>query len=109
MSLRILSPRLLRPRLRAHRGPLHAKLLSTLPNLPIFRSLQDHDPASVAVVHSTSNRTFTYGNLVGDVLRAKENLSSKTGKLAGERVAFLAENSYDYVGMDLADIIYGLH
>lgn len=89
----------LRPRLQLPRLVPRARLLSTLPNTPIFRALQEHDPASLAVVHSVSERSFTYGNLIGDVLRAKEQLEHKTtGKLAGERVAFLAENSYDYVG-----------
>ncbi|OJJ51742.1 hypothetical protein ASPZODRAFT_12555 [Penicilliopsis zonata CBS 506.65] len=75
--------------------------LSTLPNLPLFHALQNHDPSAVAVVHSASSRTFTYGNLLADVLRAKEQLAETTkgGRhaLAGERVGFLAENSYDYV------------
>jgi hypothetical protein len=76
--------------------------LSTLPNLPLFQALKDHDPSSLAVVHSASSRSFTYGNLVADVLQAKERLLGSVGgrqdSLSGERVAFLAENSYDYVG-----------
>jgi hypothetical protein len=89
----------LRPRLQLPHLAARARLLSTLPNTPIFRALQNHDPASLAVVHSLSERSFTYGNLIGDVLRAKEQLERKTtDKLVGERVAFLAENSYDYVG-----------
>ncbi|KAJ6084612.1 AMP-dependent synthetase/ligase [Penicillium sp. IBT 16267x] len=103
MSIRILTPRFLRPRLRIHAHARLAtlsqtKLLSTLPNIPIFRALQNHDPSSLAVVHSASTRSFTYGNLIADVLRAKDDLERKApDKLAGERVAFLAENSYDYV------------
>ncbi|KAJ5300381.1 uncharacterized protein N7443_005383 [Penicillium atrosanguineum] len=93
----------LRPRLQLPRLAARARLLSTLPNTPIFRALQSHDPASLAVVHSLSERSFTYGSLIGDVIRAKEQLEYKTtGKLAGERVAFLAENSYDYVVTMLA-------
>ncbi|KAJ5681384.1 uncharacterized protein N7477_001324 [Penicillium maclennaniae] len=93
----------LRPRLQLPRLAARARLLSTLPNIPIFRALQNHDPASLAVVHSLSKRSFTYGNLIGDILCAKEQLEHKTtGKLAGERVAFLAENSYDYVVTMLA-------
>lgn len=72
---------------------------TTLPNIPIFQALKDHDPNSLSVLHSLSHRTFTYGNLIGDVLRAREDLRSKAGDIAGERVGFLAENSYDYVGM----------
>ncbi|ODM18241.1 hypothetical protein SI65_06112 [Aspergillus cristatus] len=76
-----------------------ARTLSTLPNIPLFRALQNHDPTSQAVIHSASSRSFTYGNLLADVLAAKEKLRIKSGSgsLAGERVAFLAENSYDYV------------
>ncbi|KAJ5580289.1 uncharacterized protein N7459_006274 [Penicillium hispanicum] len=105
MSSRSLVSRLMRPRLcvrHARLGPrassAHARLLSTLPNLPIFRALQKHEPSSLAVLHSLSSRSFTYGNLVADVLRAKDDLERKAaGRLSGERVAFLAENSYDYV------------
>lgn len=78
-----------------------ARTLSTLPNIPLFRALKNHDPTSQAVIHSASSRSFTYGNLLADVLAAKEKLRIKSGSgsLAGERVAFLAENSYDYVGI----------
>lgn len=77
------------------------RALSTLPNLPLFRALQNHDPTRQAVIHSASSRSFTYGNLLADVLEAKEKLRirSQSSSLAGERVAFLAENSYDYVGI----------
>lgn len=82
--------------------PASLRSLSTLPNLPLFRALKDHDSSSLAVVHSASSRSFTYGNLVADVLQAKERLLGSVGgrqdSLSGERVAFLAENSYDYVG-----------
>lgn len=110
MSSRSLVSRLLRPRLRGANARLapaalstRARLLATLPNIPIFRALTDHDPSTLAVSHSASARSFTYGNLVADVLRAKEDFEQKAaaksnGQLAGERVAFLAENSYDYVG-----------
>lgn len=115
MSGLSLVSRLSRPRLRASCArlylsaqPVHAKLFSSgrslltqLPNTHVFRAIKDHDPASLAVVHSLSGRSFTYGNLTADVLRAKEDLEKKAGrmgKLSGERIAFMAENSYDYVG-----------
>ncbi|KAJ5177326.1 uncharacterized protein N7500_000025 [Penicillium coprophilum] len=83
------------------RTPLSARHLSTLPNTHIFRALQGHDPESLAVVHSASSRSFTYGSLITDIVRAKDDLEQKAakaqGQLVGERVAFLAENSYDYV------------
>ncbi|KAL4995670.1 hypothetical protein BDV10DRAFT_125900 [Aspergillus recurvatus] len=77
--------------------------LATLPNLPLFRALKNHDPASLAVAHNPSFRSFTYGNLVADVVKAQDQLLKSSGRgrdgLRGERVAFLAENSYDYVVM----------
>ncbi|OKO92308.1 Acyl-CoA synthetase family member 3, mitochondrial [Penicillium subrubescens] len=120
MSGRNFVSRLGRPSLRVSSARLypsaqivHARLFSTakrlftqLPNTHIFRAIKDHDPASLAVVHSLSGRSFTYGNLTADVLRAKEDLLRKAGqtkgKLSGERIAFMAENSYDYVVMLLA-------
>ncbi|CBF82751.1 protein sgdD [Aspergillus nidulans FGSC A4] len=75
--------------------------LATLPNLPLFRALKNHDPARLAVVHNPSFRSFTYGNLVADVVKAQDQLWNSSGRgrdgLRGERIAFLAENSYDYV------------
>jgi hypothetical protein len=55
-------------------------------------------------VHSTSGRKFTYGNLVSDVLQAQTRLEKidatwpASQGISGRPVAFLAENSYDYVG-----------
>ncbi|RSL90804.1 hypothetical protein CEP51_000535 [Fusarium floridanum] len=74
-------------------------MLSTLPRLPLFEAVANHDPDSKAVVHSLSGRTFKYGELLGDVRRARDRLSEAAGKedLNGERIAFLVENSYDYV------------
>lgn len=82
------------------RNPWPVRSVSTLPNLPLFQALRNHEQDSPAVVHGGSNRSFTYGNLVADVLGAKEKIAQITGVNAvpGERVAFLAENSYDYVG-----------
>ena len=79
----------------------HSCTSSTLPNLPLFAALKDHNPSRTAIVHSASSRSFTYGNLVADVLRAKQDLLAKAGDkgLAGERIPFLIENSYDYVGI----------
>lgn len=52
------------------------------------------------VVHSASQRTFRYGELLGDVCRTRNRLLEEAGRsdINGERVAFLVENSYDYVG-----------
>lgn len=76
-------------------------MASTLPKLPIFEAIASHDPRSTVVIHSRSGRQFTYGELLRDVADAKDTLLKETGKktLAGERIAFLVENSYDYIGM----------
>jgi malonyl-CoA/methylmalonyl-CoA synthetase len=75
-------------------------MTSTLPSLPIFQAILTHDPQSPVVIHSRSGRRFTYGELLGDVAEAKKKLLKESGKsgLAGHRIAFLVENSYDYVG-----------
>lgn len=78
-------------------------MASTLPKLRIFEAIAKHDPTSPAIIHSSSKRTFTYGSLLHDVAAAKDHLSEvNSGKsLRGERIAFLAENGYDYVGADI--------
>jgi malonyl-CoA/methylmalonyl-CoA synthetase len=77
-----------------------ARMASTLPRLPIFEAIKKHDAQSIAVVHSLSGRTFTYGELVNDVAAAKDKLQRNTnGQSAeGQRISFLVENGYDYVG-----------
>ena len=75
-------------------------MASSLPRLPIFEAIAGHDPCSTAVVHAASGRRFAYGQLLGDVSRARDRLRSARGDadLDGERIAFLVENSYDYIG-----------
>jgi len=76
------------------------RMASTLPRLPIFEAITSHDPKSTAIVHHPSGRSFTYGELVHDVADATEELRIKAGRreLFGERITFLVENGYDYVG-----------
>jgi malonyl-CoA/methylmalonyl-CoA synthetase len=75
-------------------------MLSTLPRLPVFEAIARHDPDSTVVVHSGSGRRFRYGELLGDVCRTRNRLYEAAGRsdINGERIAFLVENSYDYVG-----------
>lgn len=83
-------------------------MASTLPRLPVFDAISKHDPSSTAVIHSKSGRSFTYGQLLSDVAAAKARLVKEHGevkgteKIEGERIAFLVENSYDYVGADIS-------
>ena len=71
-----------------------------LPRLPIFEAISNHDPKTTAVIHSTSGRRFTYGELLYDIINARDRLLKQAGneELAGRRIAFLVENGYDYVG-----------
>ncbi|KAG9605672.1 acetyl-CoA synthetase-like protein, partial [Aureobasidium melanogenum] len=75
--------------------------LACLPRTPLFEAIKSHDPESSAVIHSLSGRQFTYGSLLKDVAIAKQRLANDAGRdaeaLQGERIAFLVENSYDYV------------
>lgn len=75
------------------------RMASTLPRLPVFQAIASHDPQRIAVVHSLSNRSFSYGQLLHDVAQAKDQLRNHANgkELDGERIAFLVENSYDYV------------
>ncbi|RMD43937.1 hypothetical protein DV735_g1211, partial [Chaetothyriales sp. CBS 134920] len=74
-------------------------MASTLPSTPIFDAISKHDPKSLAIVHSASERSFSYGSLLHDVAAAKDKLTALAGgkPLQGQRIAFLAENGYDYV------------
>ncbi|KAB5578363.1 hypothetical protein GE09DRAFT_1089396 [Coniochaeta sp. 2T2.1] len=74
-------------------------MASTLPRLPVFEAIARHDPNSTVVIHSNSGRTFRYGELLGDVCKTRNRIYEKAGKtdIEGERIAFLVENSYDYV------------
>ena len=76
------------------------RMASTLPRSPFFQALSKHDSEKPAIVHSDSGRTFTYGSLLHDVAAAKSRLSETANgnSLTGQRIAFLAENGYDYVG-----------
>jgi malonyl-CoA/methylmalonyl-CoA synthetase len=75
-------------------------MASTLPKLAIFEAITRHDPKSTAVVHYPSGRKFTYAELVHDVADATHELKGKAegNTLPGQRIAFLVENGYDYVG-----------
>lgn len=75
-------------------------MVSTLPKLPVFEAIASHDPHSTVVIHSASGRRFNYGALIQDVAKAKERLYEEfgTNSLDGQRMAFLVENGYDYVG-----------
>lgn len=76
--------------------------MATLQNTAFLEAIAKHEPSSTAIVHSLSGRSFTYGSLLQDVAARKQEIAKDAGKdeksMEGERVAFLIENSYDYVG-----------
>ncbi|GAW11790.1 hypothetical protein ANO14919_011420 [Xylariales sp. No.14919] len=76
----------------------------TLPKFPLFDAISRHDPNSTVVAHCLSGRSFKYGELLPDVCRARDKIYEAAGKtdIRGERIAFLVENSYDYVVTFLA-------
>lgn len=81
-----------------------AAMAAALQRSAFFEAMRQHDPKSTAVVNNDSGVAFSYGSLLRDVSRAKERLLQETGKdeegIAGERIAFMVENGYDYVGAD---------
>lgn len=81
------------------RSQIH-QMASTLPKLPIFEAIAKHDPDTTSVIHSISGRRFIYGRLLSDIADANRDLhqSADDSTLNGRRIAFLVENSYDYVG-----------
>lgn len=74
-----------------------------LPRLPLFEAIANHDLHSTVAIHSVSGRRFTYGELLHDVASASQNLIEEhtSPSIDGHRIAFLVENSYDYVGAAL--------
>lgn len=78
-----------------------AHSVSNLPRTSFFEAITSHDPQSTAVVNSDSAETFTYADLCCDVASSKTTVADQLqgrSNIAGERIAFLVENSYDYVG-----------
>lgn len=79
-----------------------------LPRLSIFEALDSHPKSKVAIVHSESGKSFTYGDLLADTARYRSRLMMLHKPefrmdLGERRIAFLVENGYHYVGMHLLD------
>ncbi|KAI1749617.1 hypothetical protein F4782DRAFT_542090 [Xylaria castorea] len=85
-------------------GSLRMASTLALPKFPLFDAITRHDPNSTAVAHCLSGRSFKYGELLPDICRARDHIYQAAGKtdIRGERIAFLVENSYDYVVTFLA-------
>lgn len=82
-------------------------MATTLPKLPLFEAIEAHDPNSSVVIHSASGRHFAYGGLLSDVAQASSVLRRDAGNrpLDGERIAFLVENGYDYIGASCKSLL----
>lgn len=85
------------------------RMASTLLQLPVFEAIASHEPQRPAVIHCLSGRRFTYGGLLRDVADAEDKLRQAAGDQMreGQRVAFLVENGYDYVGANQVGIGIG--
>lgn len=80
---------------------MRARSISTLPRSPVFEAITGHQPQHAAVIDSKSGRRFTYRQLLLDVQRSRTRLreiAPTAAGLEGQRIAFLVENGYDYVG-----------
>lgn len=82
-----------------------SRTMATLQRSAFIDAIEKHNPDQTAVIHSLSGRSFNYSCLLRDVSLKRQKLLKDAGKeegsIAGERVAFLAENGYDYVGATL--------
>lgn len=68
----------------------------------ILKAIRGQDPSSTAVVNNLSGASFTYGSLLQDIAQARLGfLKAINGNfdIAGERIAFLVESGYSFVGM----------
>ena len=68
---------------------------------PLLKALNEPDASSIAIVSQNTGVAFSYGSLLRDVARARYALlQSVDGKsLAGQRIGFIVENGYSFVGM----------
>ncbi|KAI9733015.1 MAG: hypothetical protein M1834_003559 [Cirrosporium novae-zelandiae] len=79
------------------------RMASTLPRLPVFEAIANHDPQHTAIIHSNSGRSFKYGNILQDVAAAKDKLNRKASdKLEGQRIAFLVENGCNAIAIPMS-------
>ncbi len=94
--------------LAQHRWPCRAiplisarRWASMLPSTSFLEKFKQHNPTRAAVVHASSEQSYTYGRLLRDVVETQKKLKeegSSQRELDGERIAFLMGNEHDYVG-----------
>ena len=75
-----------------------------------FEALRKHESSSTAIVNHGCDATYEYDQLLRDVAGTKDQLiQMKLGSgssIAGQRIAFLVENGYDYVGTHIPVRLY---
>lgn len=72
--------------------------ISTLPASGIFKTLAQHDSTTTAI--TCSHGVFCYGQLLQDAAALKDRMGKSRDRLESGKIAFMVENSYDYVGLD---------
>lgn len=75
---------------------------ASLHRTPLLKVLSEQDASSIAIVNQSSGTAFSYGSLLRDATRVRHRLLKSVGdrSLAGERIGFIVENGYGYVGMN---------
>ncbi|RGP69400.1 acyl- synthetase family member mitochondrial [Fusarium longipes] len=77
---------------------------TTLQRSSFLEAIQKHEPYSLAVVENASGASFSYNILINSIAHAKEELLAQAGRtdISGERIAFMVEAGYEYVGIVIA-------
>ena len=79
---------------------LQRRTVGSLPS-PLLGAISAHRHDACAIVRSDSDKSFSYGKLYQDIADAKMRLRQdlfQGRKPDGQRVAFMSDNGYDYVG-----------
>ena len=79
---------------------LQGRILGSLAS-PLVAVISGHRHDACAIIHSDSDKGFTYGRLCQDIANAKVRLRQDLfqGRTPeGQRLAFMLDNGYDYVG-----------
>lgn len=65
-----------------------------------FKAIRRHHSISTAIVNNASGDSFSYNTLLRDALHMRHTLSQGLNRDLefGERIAFIVENGYTYVG-----------
>jgi len=76
-------------------------LATALQRSSFIEAIQKHDLSSLAILENDSGASFSYGTLLNSIAHAKDELLCKADRadISGERIAFMVESGYEYVGM----------